>query len=222
MAVFLGGDEIDRLSVIRHASVRRQFILAHGLLRLVLSRAAGVAPEDILIRSERNRRPRVLQPASMRTFGVSLSHTAGMVAVGYHNGKDIGVDIEEVDPEVENTRLPRSVLSPREYGRWKALPGPRRPAEFFRIWTVKEALLKAAGVGLLVDPSAIDTGGDDRFRPRLLTLPQRFGPPGCWTLRTVQFGRYCCSVAVAEPDHGQHLPVCRTDPTAWPERSHRS
>ncbi len=92
-----------------------------------------------------------------RAAGVSLSGATSedrvLVAVAPHEAQ-VGVDVQTV-PDSLWHGFDDAVLHPRER------PGDGRPAEpgdpraAIRLWTRKEALLKAAGVGLRVDPSLI-------------------------------------------------------------------
>jgi 4'-phosphopantetheinyl transferase len=47
------------------------------------------------------------------------------------------------------------VCTPEELARWRELPGGARRAAFFALWTRKEAVLKASGVGLSVPPTRV-------------------------------------------------------------------
>lgn len=90
---------------------------------------------------------------------VSISH-AGRWAVGgigpARAANGIGVDAEEIRPmQAEDFRLVFSARE-REEIRQAAVPA----SELIRRWTIKEAVLKAAGTGLLDDPLRIDTSGN--------------------------------------------------------------
>ena len=106
------------------------------------------------------------RPVSDPPLDVSLSHGAGWVAVaGYRHGR-VGVDVEavrEVTPA-----LARRCLSTAELG-WlgRARDARDRQRRFTRLWTAKEAYLKAIGTGLGLDPRSftVDCSAPD---PRLL------------------------------------------------------
>ncbi|MEJ7775687.1 MAG: 4'-phosphopantetheinyl transferase superfamily protein, partial [Nocardioidaceae bacterium] len=99
---------------------------------------------------------------------MSLSHSGGWIAVAACETGRIGIDVEvlrDVTPSLE-----RRCLSAVELA-WldRAQPGVPRSLRFSRLWTAKEAYLKATGVGLAADPRtvSIDHTGDE---PRLLDL----------------------------------------------------
>lgn len=91
-------------------------------------------------------RPRADPPSD-----VGLSHSDRWVAVALSRPGRIGVDIEAI--RSVSMSLERRCLTAYEMA-WlnEVEPGPTRDRRFFRVWTAKEAYLKALGVGLSVDP----------------------------------------------------------------------
>lgn len=68
----------------------------------------------------------------------------------------IGVDLETVgDVDVAVAEV---ALSPGERRWWHDRPPAHRPADLARAWVRKEAVLKAAGTGLTVDPAEVVLG----------------------------------------------------------------
>ncbi|MBX0300322.1 4'-phosphopantetheinyl transferase superfamily protein [Cryobacterium sp. 1639] len=82
---------------------------------------------------------------------VSLARAAGKLALAVTAAGPVGIDIESI---AELTRAPVAdvLLSPAETDAFSALDPGRAPAALAALWTAKEAVLKAAGVGLRVDP----------------------------------------------------------------------
>ena len=85
--------------------------------------------------------------------------------------RPIGVDIERVGPAIDP---PWNVLAPDEIGALVAIEDPvARHDAFMRLWTVKEAALKALGIGLVREPSALAVtfeAGGARLRQESGTL----------------------------------------------------
>jgi phosphopantetheinyl transferase len=118
---------------------------AHALKRRVLSHyRPEVAPADWRFETNAWGKPAVSAPGLAAMPHFNLSHSGDAIALAVSDA-DIGVDIEGLRPLRNADGLARHVLHPRELAWLDAQPA-RLPA-FFRLWTLKEALLKAAGTG---------------------------------------------------------------------------
>ncbi|WP_418959163.1 4'-phosphopantetheinyl transferase family protein [Streptomyces tritici] len=89
---------------------------------------------------------------------LSLSHAGDTVAVALTYAGPVGVDVEQVgrvgDP-------PLAVLSAEERAAYDRLPAGERARGFIRYWARKEAVLKATGDGLSVDPALLTVSAPD-------------------------------------------------------------
>jgi len=136
----------DRFVQERH---RRQYIYAHLLLRRALSNAApDVAPSAWCFTTGRYGRPFVTAPALPSVLHFSLSHTDGCVACVVSGHETVGVDVEAVTPRCSPMKTAQGVFAPDEIETLRGLPQPDLINRFFDYWTLKEAYLKAKGVGL--------------------------------------------------------------------------
>jgi len=113
------------------------------------------------------------RPCSDPPVDVSLSHGGGWIAAAACGTGRTGIDVETLRDVAPS--LARRCLSAAESA-WleRARPGVHRSYRFLRLWTAKEAYLKATGVGLAADPReiSIDHTGDE---------PQLLGSAaGCW------------------------------------------
>ena len=149
---------------------RRDFIAAHGLLRLALSRAcAGRPPRAWRFTSSAEGKP---APMEAEGLEVSLSHAQGLALAAVSRCGPVGVDGEPVASSLALPQTAALLSGPEEFAAWSALaPRPRADA-FFSLWTLKESLLKAAGFGLTRDPRIIQCGLDP-LRVLALDLPAR-------------------------------------------------
>jgi len=104
----------------------------------VLSAALGTAAEGM--RKMPSGKPYI--PGG-REFNISHSGDITVCAV---SNSPVGVDIEIIKPR-NISRLMR-ILTPRERKALEALNGEEKLREFYRIWTVKEAVCKLSGNGI--------------------------------------------------------------------------
>ncbi|MEU5210230.1 4'-phosphopantetheinyl transferase superfamily protein [Streptomyces sp. NPDC020742] len=197
--------ELWRRANYRRSEDRARFTVGAALLRLASGRMLGRAPHLLTFGRDcpdcdlPHGRPRLREGQ----LHASVSHSGGLIAVAVSTGAEMGVDVETVDP-AKPARLAKRVLDPAELDRFQALPGDQRPQAFFRMWTRKEAVLKATGEGLRLPMNAVafDRGG------RLTAYPGRPDLPGGTRmfdlrprpfLKDVPDGEYQAALAVLSP-----------------------
>lgn len=151
--------DVDLLSAeekIRHTRFmfdrdKRDFAVAHALLRRVLSRYAPIAPGDWRFDGSPNQKPHVAaQQAGEPPLLFSLSHTHGVVACGVSRGLEVGIDVESIDRIVDAEAVARRFFAPSEIAMLDACAGDEHATRFVELWTLKEAYVKAIGRGLIV------------------------------------------------------------------------
>jgi 4'-phosphopantetheinyl transferase len=64
--------------------------------------------------------------------------------------RDIGVDVEHMDRRTETTAVADRFFSPSEVEALRRLPPSEQRRRFFELWTLKEAYIKARGLGLAI------------------------------------------------------------------------
>ena len=130
------------------ASERSYFLQRRVVLRAFAARCAGVAPETLRIFYDEHGAPRVDGAALF----VSVSSRAARAALAVASSP-VGVDLEPFNmgaPVIED------VLGKSERQALAKLSGEARARAFLRIWTAKEAYLKACGRGFKRDPSLVN------------------------------------------------------------------
>jgi 4'-phosphopantetheinyl transferase len=180
---------------------RLSYVAGHALLRSVLSRQVGSAPASLRFVRSRHGKPELASPALPRVR-CNLSHTRGLVACAVTLTWDIGVDVEPLDPMPDWTALVPRVLSAPEQGALREVTGEEAGRRFVALWTLKEAYLKAVGLGLSVPPSAISVELAAEG-PRLMSTGPVGGSPAGWRLHTYSIAPgYLLSLAYAPGDDG--------------------
>lgn len=128
--------------------LRRDLVATRGLARGVLARYAGVAPSDLRFSHNPYGRPHIIAPAAAIGLHFNLSNTTGLIACGLGPTYAIGVDVESVERAIDLDGLAEVSFSPDECAAMRRLPPARRRERFFVLWTLKEAYIKARGLGL--------------------------------------------------------------------------
>lgn len=137
----LDDEELARAARFLVPRVGRRFTAARGTLREILGDALGVRPAQVRFTYGEHGKP------SVPGLWFNLSHSGDRALVGLAD-RDLGVDLEEVRPNVEFRRLAVRFFSAPEREALEAVPDAELPRAFFRLWTRKEAYLKACGKGL--------------------------------------------------------------------------
>jgi 4'-phosphopantetheinyl transferase len=146
----LSREERARAERLRGEPLRHAFAVARALLRGSLSRYCDVAPEQWSFAAQAYGRPYVAGPAHAPPLRFNLSHTRGLIACAVTRDVEVGCDVEDLERRTEPLPLAERYFAPREVAELKGLaPEPQR-ARFLEYWTLKEAYLKARGLGLRV------------------------------------------------------------------------
>jgi 4'-phosphopantetheinyl transferase len=146
----LSGDERARLSSLRQESSRRELLIGHALARHALARRAGGPPERWVLGTGAGGRPEVRAPAGGERLAFSIAHAGGVVACAVTESAELGVDVEPVDEAHAGLGIAEHFFAAPEVAALRALPAAARARRFFRYWTLKEAYLKARGLGLAI------------------------------------------------------------------------
>lgn len=191
LAASLSEAERRRAGRYRFADGARRFTLGRGWLRHVLGAELGLPPEAVEI-EDTGRKPR-LRSGDVH-FSLARSADLAVVAVA---GFEVGADVEALDggPDGEVG----VACTESEAAALRRLPAPGRAEAFLRLWTAKEAYLKATGSGLAVAPALVEVGV-----PTGPVAPVRevSGPdPARWWVREFRPGPGFVGAVSAEGSH---------------------
>ena len=129
---------------------RHECLVTRALVRTTLSRYADVAPEVWRFTTNRWGCPRLLDPPTDLPLRFNLTHTDGLIACAVALERDVGVDVEATDRPGETVEIADRFFSVAEYEELVSQPPERQQARFFDYWTLKEAYIKARGMGLAI------------------------------------------------------------------------
>jgi 4'-phosphopantetheinyl transferase len=141
----LSRDEKDQANRFLRVEDRALFALTRGTLRRLLSEATGVAADKIAF-AEGPYGKLCLVGTHGPHFNVS--HSGCRALIGFSDSRDIGVDIEFMRAAGGELDLARSFFSAAEYRSLEGLGRDTLLSSFYKIWTCKEAVLKACGAGI--------------------------------------------------------------------------
>lgn len=145
---FLSPDERARARCFLFAENRRHYVIGRGWLRVLLGRYLDMAPARLEFRYGARGKPYLLPPASTAPVCFNLAHTESLALVAVTRDQAVGVDVERVRPVADAEAVAARYFSPREQHELRVLPPGARAETFLRLWTGKEACMKAVGCGL--------------------------------------------------------------------------
>jgi 4'-phosphopantetheinyl transferase len=182
---------------------RLLFLVTRALVRTALtSYVPEVGPREWVFSANEHGKPFVDLPTGFsRRF--NLTNTRGLVACAVTGGGEIGLDAEFMGKERNDLALARRFFSPEEAEYLESVPPDKRREVFYRLWTLKEAYIKARGMGLSIplDSFAFSIGSDGP--PAIRFAPGNADNPNHW-----QFAQFWL-----RPDHCISLAL-RADTTA--------
>ena len=135
--------EHQELHRLQQRDDRLRYAATRAALRQILAQEYGLPPTLEMVRNAFGKP--MLADAGGLEFNVSHAGARGLIAVS--RAGQVGVDIEKTVP-LQLAGLADLVCTPQEQASLARLPMPAQRAEFFRLWVGKEAVLKAAGVGI--------------------------------------------------------------------------
>lgn len=186
----LDEEERERADRFHFSIDRREFIAAHALLRFMLSSCLNWPAHLWRFTSDVDGKPRIFSHNGSHERPFSLSHTRGLVAAAVATRGVVGVDVERIDPRKADFAMAEEYFAPAEVQLLRAVPVSERNLCFFRLWTLKEAYLKAIGTGLgtplnrLPSPSTRSASRLNRAHP---TIRRRGNSRSCRQLTNTSF-----------------------------------
>ena len=168
----LSTSELERANRFRFPRDRRLFRAAHTLLRQTLAGYLNQPASGIDFVIEAHGRPEL--PG--RPLRFNMTHTKGLVACVVTAVDDCGVDAEPIGRHADHTLVAKNVFTDSERAAIAAVPESMRTQKFFQFWTLKEAYIKARGLGLSLPlreiSFALDEGAPTvTFGPRIQDEP---------------------------------------------------
>jgi 4'-phosphopantetheinyl transferase len=169
----LSDDERGRAERYAFEEPRRRFVVCRTTVRAILGAYLGEAPHAVALCRGPHGKPRV--DASFRAgppVHFNVSHSGDLALLAVCAEREVGIDLEGVRPLDGMDEIVERHFTPAERLALGRVPPVARLSAFYRYWTLKEAYLKACGVGLEGEPAQIDV---TRAARRPIRLPERPG-----------------------------------------------
>jgi 4'-phosphopantetheinyl transferase len=181
-----------------YAADRQRFLVGRAFMRTVLAECLGHEnPAGLEFACGPHGKPE-LSGLHAGRLHFNLSHTDAMLVLAVDRRHAVGVDVEAVTRRVEILALAERYFAAHEYEELRDLDAPAQRERFFALWTLKEAWLKARGLGLRIPL------GDFSFslagkRPAIAFGPQLDESEDAWQFHLLRRDEFRIALAVQCP-----------------------
>lgn len=141
----LSSDERERAARFHFQRDTQRFSVTRARMRSILGMYMRSDPHELKFLYTERGKPSLQMTTDLR---FNVSHSGDRAVLGITSGREVGVDIEEIRNNVECEQLAERFFSPGERQLIRELDQEQKLTVFFRLWTCKEAFLKAHGSGL--------------------------------------------------------------------------
>lgn len=180
----LPSPEHERAASFLREEPGRRWVAARWALRRVLESYLGEPAAEIGLGLGGNGKPRLRHGDAIE---FNLSHSSGLALVAVTEGREVGVDVELIEPGRDLVALAERGLPQEDVRAVRAASESERAAVFYAAWTRHEAQVKCLGTGLGVTASEevaaenVDVG--PQYAAAVAVADGRIGPLDCRTLR---------------------------------------
>lgn len=170
---FLSPHEKVRADRFHFARDRSRFVVSRGALRELLGGYLKIAPASVELANDEKRKPFVQAGphlSSQAPVRFNASHSESLAVFAFSRELELGVDIEYIHRDIDFAAISERHFAPEERVELNQLASDARREAFFRVWTRKEAYLKATGDGLRTSLGSFTVSLETSPGPILLTI----------------------------------------------------
>lgn len=127
-----------------------------------------------------------------RELEFNVSHSDDALVIGLSRDIELGIDIEFLPKERSTLALAKRFFTEREWRSLIALPRDQQTLAFLRLWTAKEAVLKAIGRGLAFGLDRVEFSVNSKLMPELSYVADEAQSAKDWQIRSFLFEKHWC------------------------------
>jgi 4'-phosphopantetheinyl transferase len=177
LQTLLDADELRRAASFKNPVSKQRYIAVRGLLRRTLAEYLDRDAASLGFTTHAHGKPVLIGTP----LHFNLSHSADKLAIAVSTVGEVGVDIEQIRPRPGLEEIARRCFSSQEFSVWQATPEPERQTLFYRLWTKKEAFVKAVGRGLALGLELCEL--DMTTGQSFLHIPAEYGEAADWQVQ---------------------------------------
>jgi len=202
---FLSEDEKARAKRFYFERDCKNFIVARGLLRIILSRYMDKKPGQLRFCYNPYGKPSLVMPSGEETLRFNVSHSCGIALYAITHGREVGIDLERIRTDFACEQIAELFFSAGEIAMLQNFSTIRVDnMAFFNCWVRKEAFIKARGEGLSLPLDQFDVSFAPGEPETLIGISGASDKSSHWLLQSIQPGPGYVAALVAE-DHDWRL-----------------
>jgi 4'-phosphopantetheinyl transferase len=178
--------KIDEFNVV---SDKDRYAYYRGLLRLILSKYLSTQPENIIININEKGKPFI----NDSDIKFNVSHKGDFAVIAVVKNSEVGIDVENLDNNIDYFRLIERFFTNEEKMNFTKLRPSSQRTLFFRIWTMKEAFVKALGQDMVKFFNRFSVRFSENGIKGIKFKGDRF-KYHWWFQNRILFDQYACSV----------------------------
>ena len=195
----LSVEERERAGKFYFERDRHNWVVAHGILRILLARYLDTDPRSLRFETNAYGKPLLASPQSGANLHFNLSHSGNLALYAFAFDRQVGVDVEYMRSGIDYEELARHHFSHHEYAALQSLPVAQQEEAFFLCWSRKEAYIKARGMGVSIPLEQFDVSLAPGESAELLGSRESPLAPTQWSLCSLAPGTgYVGALAVED------------------------
>lgn len=179
----LSEGEVARAMSFHFEKDRKRWMVARGVLRMLLSRYLQLDPGLLQFEANRFGKPSLVFPALGYPLQFNLSHSCDLALYAFTFTRQVGIDVEYKRADLDYEALARICFSLYEQGVLQTLLVLVKQEAFYNCWTRKEAYIKARGQGMSIPLDQFDVSFEPGEPAALLQSREDPHEIKSWTIR---------------------------------------
>jgi 4'-phosphopantetheinyl transferase len=189
----LSEEERTRSQKFKFDRYRREYLATHALARTALSYSRAIPPESWRFKLNAYGKPSIEPECGLR---FNLSNSVGLVVCLVSERAEVGVDVEPRGRAESILEVAPRMFSPGELAQLEALREEERPERALRLWTLKEAYIKARGMGLALPLNKFSFVFERHAKMRMAMDPSLGDEPERWRFCQMEHAGHCIALMV--------------------------
>ena len=192
---WLSADERSRWRKFIFPGPKRRFALCRSALRLIICDRFGYTNDQLTFGESEHGKPFAVVGGRQVSIGFNVTHSGEHGLLAFGSSGRIGIDVEERRSYRHIDLISESVFGPNERSELNSLRGQQKIEMFFNLWTVKESLVKALGVGMSLDTTEFEVPEEMRRGGKRDVFVFPHLPKIRWQLEDISDRRFAAAIA---------------------------